>query len=104
MKLEDLKRYDVSDIYAGDSVHFCGTAEHEDGHLCQFKDAQALDAAHKQRELELLAQIEALQNAASNYIVALDDWDNSNKAERRVKTAESALRSAIDAARNANHE
>jgi hypothetical protein len=36
-----------------------------------------------------------LLEAAKNYIAALDQWENTNKAERRVARAESVLRHAI---------
>jgi hypothetical protein len=38
-----------------------------------------------------------LQGAVSDYLLALDQWENTNKAERRVKTAELAMRAAMAA-------
>jgi len=36
-----------------------------------------------------------LLDAAKSYVAALDQWENTNKAEKRVERAEAALRAAI---------
>ena len=43
----------------------------------------------------LIATAPELLATMQGYVLALDQWENSNKAERRVKTAEAAMRAAI---------
>lgn len=52
-------------------------------------DADALEHAH------LIAAAPDLLDSMQKYIAALDGWENTNKAERRVKIAEAMMREAI---------
>lgn len=63
MKLEDLKRYCVYvDYYGNETVEEID----EHGKWYLYSEVQALDAAHKQREAELLAQVEEWKKVAQN--------------------------------------
>lgn len=43
-------------------------------------------------------KVDKLRATVTDYLLALDQWENTNKAERRVKAAEQAMRSALAAA------
>ncbi len=47
--------------------------------------------------VEVQPKAQALQTAVNDYLLALDQWENTNKAERRVKMAEIAMRNALAA-------
>ena len=61
---------------------------------------EELEGRNKRLERELTAEqekVKRLREAMGNYLLALDQWENTNSAEKRVARMEASMRAILEA-------